>query len=52
MRIQYPQIQGVMAMGRDSPIPILPITEGIDMAKKQHSEANHGPGIVVAIAEE
>jgi hypothetical protein len=46
--IQYPQIQGVMAMRRGGPIPIVRIPEGIDMVKMQHSGEFRGPGIVVA----
>jgi hypothetical protein len=49
--IQYPQIQGVMAMRRDSPIPIPRIPDGIDMAKKQHSGVISGTGIVLAMEE-
>jgi hypothetical protein len=46
--IQYPQIQGVMATSTDSPIPMRRVRYGIDMVKKQHSEALHSPGMVLA----
>ena len=46
--IQYPQIQGVMAERRDSPLPIPRIAEGIDMVKMQHSSAIFRAGIVLA----